>query len=102
MRQYSDAINTYEHIMDEMKENVDYTIGKPSVHLFHPFFLSIHSAMNLLLCYYALGDSEKLKRHFQRMVQITTGTDIDEDRYFPTDVSTFTIIIIVYVIILGG
>lgn len=48
--------------------------------------------MNLLLCYYALGDSEKLKRHFQRMVQITTGTDIDEDRYFPTDVSTFTII----------
>lgn len=39
MRQYSDAINTYEHIMDEMKENVDYTIGKPSVHLFHP---SVH------------------------------------------------------------
>lgn len=57
-------------------------------------YLSIHSsiyiAMNLLLCYYALGDSEKLKRHFQRMVQITTGTDVDEDRYFPTNVRTFT------------
>lgn len=43
--------------------------------------------MNLLLCYYALRDIDKLKRHFQRMVLIETGTDYDDDRYYPTDVS---------------
>ena len=42
--------------------------------------------MNLLLCYYALGDKEKLKRHFQRMTLITTGAVSDEDQYYVTDV----------------
>ena len=41
------------------------------------------SAMNLTLCYYAVSDREKLKRCFQRMLQITTSLG-DEDRYFPT------------------
>ena len=49
--------------------------------------------MNLLLCYYAMGDKEKIKRHFQRMVKITKGTDIDEDRYYPTDVSVMIVTI---------
>lgn len=43
-------------------------------------------ALNLTLCYYAVGDREKLKKTFQRMVQIATGIT-DEDRYFPTVVS---------------
>ena len=30
--------------------------------------------MNLLLCYYAIGDREKQKRHFQRMTQLTCST----------------------------
>jgi intraflagellar transport protein 88 len=68
MGQYNEAINTYEHLMSEMKETVEYDI-----------------AMNLLLCYYTLHDTEKLKSHFQRMVQITIGTEYDEDRYTATD-----------------
>ena len=43
--------------------------------------------MNLTLCYYAISDREKLKRCFCRMLQITSGAE-DEDRYFPTMVSS--------------
>ncbi|XP_019856769.1 PREDICTED: intraflagellar transport protein 88 homolog [Amphimedon queenslandica] len=72
MGQYNDAINTYEHLMSEMKENGNYDV-----------------AMNLLLCYYALRDVDKLKRHFQRMILIETGTDYDDDRYYSTDESDY-------------
>lgn len=53
------------------------------------YYIVLFVAMNLLLCYHALNDSEKLKRHFQKMVQIVTGTDYDEDRYSATDVSNY-------------
>ncbi len=46
--------------------------------------------MNLLLCYYAIGDTEKLKRHFQRLTLITTGIITDDDRYYLTDVSNYS------------
>ena len=39
-------------------------------------------ALNLMLCYFAISDSEKMKKCFHRMLQISTG--IDEDRYYPT------------------
>ena len=32
MGQYNDAINTYEHLMSEMKENGNYDVGK-NVHV---------------------------------------------------------------------
>ena len=38
-----------------------------------------------MLCYYAISDSEKMKKCFHRMLQISIG--IDEDRYYPTMVS---------------
>ena len=43
--------------------------------------------MNLLLCYYAIGDREKQKRHFQRMTQLTCSTDPEDNRYYLSDVS---------------
>ena len=55
-------------------------------------------AMNLLLCYYALRDVDKLKRHFQRMILIETGTDYDDDRYYSTDVSPFIIDTLHYIL----
>jgi len=40
------------------------------------------TALNLMLCYYAVSDREKLKKCFHRMLQIGTGIS-DEDRYYP-------------------
>ena len=60
--QYKDAMASYEQIMD----------GSPE----------IVTAFNLLLCYYALGDVDKLKRTFSRMLAIKVsgqGDDEDED-----------------------
>ncbi len=45
------------------------------------------AALNLMLCYYAISDRDKLKKTFQRTLQISTGIE-DEDRYYPTVVST--------------
>ena len=39
-----------------------------------------------MLCYYAISDREKLKKTFQRTLQINSGAG-DEDRYYPTVVS---------------
>ena len=64
--QYSDAVTSYEHIMGEKPE--------------------IESCFNLLMCYYAMSDREKMKKTFQRLVQINTGTD-DEEKYNPVTVS---------------
>jgi hypothetical protein len=44
------------------------------------------AALNLMLCYYAISDREKLKKTFQRTLHIATGVE-DEDRYYPTVVS---------------
>ena len=66
MGQYTDAITSLEHVMSELPD--------------------FKTALNLVLCYYAVGDSEKLKKCFQRMLMISTGIE-DEDRYFPTVVS---------------
>eukprot|EP00795_Rhopilema_esculentum_P017362 gene17362-8954_t len=60
--QYSDAVTSYEHIMGEKPE--------------------VESCFNLLLCYYAMGDREKMKKTFQRLVQITVGPE-DEEKYNP-------------------
>ena len=64
--QYTDAITSYEHIMGEKPE--------------------IESCFNLLLCYYAVGDREKMRKTFQRLVQINAGID-DEEKYNPINVS---------------
>ena len=60
--QYSDAVTSYEHIIGEKPE--------------------VESCFNLLLCYYAMGDREKMKKTFQRLVQITVGPE-DEEKYNP-------------------
>ena len=54
----------------------------------HDFMYIIYAitlALNLLVCYYAISDSERMKKCFHRMLQISI--DIDEDRYYPTVVS---------------
>jgi intraflagellar transport protein 88 len=58
--QFQDAIENYETIMNS---------GNPD----------IQTGFNLLLCYYARGDKEKLKKHFMKMLNIPIPGMTEED-----------------------
>lgn len=66
MGQYNDAITSFEHIMSEQPDYI--------------------TAFNLILCYYASGDRDKMKRTFQRLLQVDLNLE-DEDKYLPHPVS---------------
>ena len=59
--QYTDAIVSFEHIM---KTKPDFK-----------------TAFNLTLCYYAIGDPEKMKKAFHRLLSVPIEGVEDEDRY---------------------
>ncbi|KAM3607785.1 uncharacterized protein V6R79_013939 [Siganus canaliculatus] len=61
--QYSDAITSFEHIMNESP--------------------NIKTGFNLILCYYAIGDRERMKTAFQKLISVPLGID-DEDKYIPS------------------
>ncbi|KAK7108172.1 hypothetical protein V1264_015957 [Littorina saxatilis] len=60
MGQYTDAITSFEHIMTE-----------------GPNF---KTGFNLILCYFALGDRNKMRAAFQKLLTVDLKTD-DEDKY---------------------
>lgn len=57
--QFQDAIDSYEAVMN----------GSPD----------IQTALNLLLCYYARGDQDKMKKHFLKMLSIPIVGMTEED-----------------------
>uniref|UniRef100_A0A665UYP5 Intraflagellar transport protein 88 homolog n=1 Tax=Echeneis naucrates TaxID=173247 RepID=A0A665UYP5_ECHNA len=65
MGQYSDAITSFEHIMSESA--------------------NIKTGFNLILCYYAIGDRERMKKAFLKLISVRLGID-DEDKYIPSNV----------------
>ncbi|XP_028289429.1 intraflagellar transport protein 88 homolog isoform X2 [Parambassis ranga] len=67
MGQYTDAITSYEHIMSESP--------------------NIKTGFNLILCYYAIGDKERMKKAFQKLIAIPLGID-EEDKYIPSNDDT--------------
>ncbi|XP_070770586.1 intraflagellar transport protein 88 homolog isoform X5 [Enoplosus armatus] len=67
MGQYSDAITSFEHIMSESP--------------------NIKTGFNLILCYYAIGDRERMKKAFQKLISVPLGID-DEDKYIPSNDDT--------------
>ncbi|XP_071337682.1 intraflagellar transport protein 88 homolog isoform X2 [Trachinotus anak] len=67
MGQYSDAITSFEHIMGESP--------------------NIKTGFNLILCYYAIGDRERMKKAFQKLISVPLGID-DEDKYIPSNDDT--------------
>ena len=71
MGQYGDAVTSYEHIM---MERPDYK-----------------TAFNLILCYYATGDRDKMKKTFSRLLQVDLNLD-DEDKYLPHPVSASSLL----------
>ncbi|KAL7881696.1 hypothetical protein AOLI_G00085440 [Acnodon oligacanthus] len=65
MGQYSDAITSFDHIMSESP--------------------NIKTGFNLILCYYAIGDRERMKKSFQKLICVPLGID-EEDKYIsPND-----------------
>jgi intraflagellar transport protein 88 len=56
--QFSDAVQSYETIMG----------GDPD----------FHTGFNLILCYYALGDAEKMRRGFQKLISIPLEANEDD------------------------
>ena len=67
--QYGDAITSFEHVMTE-----------------EPNF---RTGFNLILCYFALGDQDKMRRTFERLLSVDLKID-DEDKYNATPVSSPT------------
>ena len=63
MGQYADAITSFEHIMTE-----------------EPNF---RTGFNLILCYFALGDRDKMRRTFERLLTVDLKIE-DEDKYQST------------------
>uniref|UniRef100_A0A3Q2PM19 Intraflagellar transport 88 homolog n=1 Tax=Fundulus heteroclitus TaxID=8078 RepID=A0A3Q2PM19_FUNHE len=61
--QYSDAITSYEQIMSESP--------------------NIKTGFNLILCYYAVGDRERMKKAFQKLISVPLGID-DDEKYIST------------------
>ncbi|XP_023655595.1 intraflagellar transport protein 88 homolog isoform X2 [Paramormyrops kingsleyae] len=64
MGQYSDAISSFEHIMTESP--------------------NIRTGFNLILCYYAIGDRERMKKAFQKLIYVPLGIE-DEEKYTPSN-----------------
>lgn len=69
--QFQDAIESYDTIM---------TGGSPP---------DMHTAFNLLLCLYARGDKEAMKRHFAKMLTIKTPGMTEEDEEKADDLEDF-------------
>ena len=66
MGQYTDAITSFEHIMSESP--------------------NFKTGFNLILCYFALGDRNKMRTAFQKLLMVDLKTD-DEDKYLAQGVS---------------
>uniref|UniRef100_A0A4W3HLX6 Intraflagellar transport protein 88 homolog n=1 Tax=Callorhinchus milii TaxID=7868 RepID=A0A4W3HLX6_CALMI len=62
MGQYSDAITSFEHIMSESP--------------------NLKTSFNLILCYFAIGDREKMKKAFQKLIVVPLSID-EDDKYIP-------------------
>ncbi|KAM5181133.1 intraflagellar transport protein 88 homolog [Mantella aurantiaca] len=58
--QYTDAITSFEHIMSESP--------------------NLKAGYDLILCYFAIGDRDKMKKAFQKLIAAPLGID-DEDKY---------------------
>ncbi|XP_065751897.1 intraflagellar transport protein 88 homolog isoform X6 [Phocoena phocoena] len=63
--QYSDAINSFEHIMRMAP--------------------SLKAGFNLILSYFAVGDREKMKKAFQKLIAVPLETDEDGKYISPND-----------------
>ena len=62
LTQFADAIASFEYIMSERGD------------------LDVQTAFHLIVCYFALGDSDKMKYYFNKLLQVKVE-DQFEERY---------------------
>ena len=92
MGQYTDAITSFEVIMGEKPDfKTGNTFRRWQLISLYCYPLSgplpyIPTALNLILCYFATNDRDKMKKTFRQMLDISSGAE-DEDRYYPAVVS---------------
>ena len=69
MSQFADAASSFEAIMEV---SPDHHAGKPIFKMMLSMKFSSRKIIgfNLILCYYALGDRERMKKGFQKMLAI--------------------------------
>jgi intraflagellar transport protein 88 len=75
MGQYADAISSYEHVLDQrpIKEIGGQERKVPGT--------DFQTAFNVLLCYLAMGDQDKMKRGFGTILQQRLPASEDDERY---------------------
>ncbi|XP_028656394.1 intraflagellar transport protein 88 homolog isoform X1 [Erpetoichthys calabaricus] len=73
MGQYSDAITSFDQIMSDSP--------------------NIKTAFNLILCYFAIGDRENMKKAFQKLISVDLGIG-EEDKYIPANDDPHTNLVI--------
>eukprot|EP00048_Salpingoeca_helianthica_P016668 m.233531 g.233531 ORF g.233531 m.233531 type:complete len:871 (+) comp19192_c0_seq1:27-2639(+) len=73
--QYSDAAKSYEHLLDQtpVRELGGQEVKQPSK--------DFPAAFNMMLCYYAMGDRDKMKKGFVRLLGLRTGIPDNDERY---------------------
>lgn len=71
---YNDAITAFEHIMDQEA--------------------NFRTGFNLILCYFALGDRDKMRRTFQKLLKVDQHHE-DEDKYMASSVSNLRAITLI-------
>lgn len=64
--QYTDAISSFEHIMSTTP--------------------NLKAGFNLILCYFATGDREQMKKAFHKLISVPLEID-DDDKYISPGVS---------------
>jgi intraflagellar transport protein 88 len=64
MHQFPDAIDAYEHLLNHDAQHLDFVTG-----------------FNIILCYFALGDADRMKSGFLKLLNIEQPglEDIDEE-----------------------
>lgn len=77
--QYTDAVTSLEHIMNDCP--------------------TITTGFNLVTCYYAINDKERMKQAFQKLLTTDLKQE-DEDKYIPHNVSSGLCAHSVYILLL--
>lgn len=77
MGQYSDAATSLEFIMGEKGGIFQFKKNFPVEKTLN-FFPDVKSGLHLVLCYYALGDTEKMKKAFQYLLDVPIDFNDEE------------------------
>lgn len=75
MGQYADAASSYEHLLDQAPVR---ELGGQEIRLPGKDFAS---GFNAVVCHFALGDRDRMRKAFQRLLALRTMSTEDDERY---------------------